>query len=140
MHIDTIPTYRIKVEAMEHSIFTGTKYCFVNFNNNTDWSWDGEEEIVEWDKKGESVLFSKKELDTFRHSDTVHGFLIKLRKERKEEIETLKKKIRTAKTHWEHSRISGHTCNPKQMLKNRIEFLENNEICFVEVKFEKKKI
>lgn len=135
MHIDTIPTYRIKAEAMEHSIFMGTKYCFVNFNDRTDWSWDGEQEIVEWDKKGISVLFSKKELDGFRPSDTVHSYLYHLRQERKEEIATLKKQVRTAKTHWKHSRISGHTCNPKQMLKDRILFLEENQIYFVEIKF-----
>jgi hypothetical protein len=137
MNIDTIPTKKITAKRLECSIFTGTKYCFVNFDAQSDISWDGEKEIVEWDDKGISILFSKKELEGFRPSDSVHNFLSDLRQQRAEEIAELKKKVKTAKTHWQHSRCSGMTCNPKQMIKDRIEFLESNEIHFVEIDFVK---
>lgn len=135
MKIDTIPTHRITAEAMEHSIFTGTKFCFVNIDMVHDWSWDGTKLLIDWDKKADSVLFSEKELKAFRSSDTVHNFLLSVAESRREEIAELKKKVRTAKTHWEHSRYPGMRCNPKQQLKDRITFLEDNEVRFVEIKF-----
>lgn len=135
MKIDTIPAKRITAQKIEHSIFTGTKFCFVNFDSGKDHSWDGEKEIVDWKDKGVSVLFSKKELESFCPSDTVHNFLLGLRNQREQELVRLKKEVKTAKTHWQHSRLSGHTCNPKQMIKDKIEFLENNQILFVEITF-----
>lgn len=136
MRVDTIPTHRITAEAMEHSIFTGTKYCFVNIDMNRDWTWDGDKLMVDWKGKAESVLFSEKELKAFRPDDTVHQWLQGLKKDRQAEIKRLKQLAKTAKSHWVHSRNPNWTCNPKQQLKDRIEFLENNEVRFVEINFE----
>lgn len=136
MHIDTIPSHKVKAEGLQHSIFTGIKYCFVNVDTQNDWSWDGEELIIDWKNKAESVLFSKKELEAFAPSRNVYEFVRECNASRKAEIIELKKRVRTAKTHWTHSRISGHTCNPKQILKDRIAFLESNEIRFVEINFD----
>jgi hypothetical protein len=136
MKIDTIPTKKITAKGMRYSIFTGTKYCFVNFDPIGDVSWDGEKDMVDIEKKSESVLFSKTELERFRPSDSVHNFLLDLNEGQKAELAQLKKSVKTAKTYWEHSTLSSHSCNPKQMIKDRIEFLEKNEIYFVEINFD----
>lgn len=158
MKIDTTPT-KITAKKVEYSIFSGVKYCFVNVDPLKDWSWDGQTPITDFQDKGESVLFSAKELEAFCPSKSVHGFLLELNESRKEEIERLKKEMKKAKTFWVHSRfkstldflkkhpngIASHdpswimknwTCNPKQIIKDRIEFLENNVIRFVEIHFQ----
>jgi hypothetical protein len=153
MKIDKIPTHKITAKAVEYSIFTGKKYCFANVDMLRDFSWDGEQEKIDWINKAESVLFSKKELEAFCPSRGVHEFLLELNKARKEEIKRLKREMKTAKTFWIHSKykwikdsklvtsenreqiLKNWSCNPKQMLKDRIEFLESNDIRFVEINF-----
>lgn len=135
MKIDTIPSKKITAQKLEHSIFTGTKFCFVNFDREADVSWDGSNDKVNFQDKGISVLFSEKELDAFLPNNTVHNFLLDLRQSRKKEIISLKQQHRKAKTYWKHSTLSNCTCNPKQIIKDKIDFLENNEIIFVEITF-----
>ena len=132
MKLNTIPT-RIKAQSMEHSIFTGKKYCFVYVDMHRDFSWDGEKQIVDFVDKGVSVLFSEKELKAFRESDTVHNFLLELKAEQINELKKLSKKGQR-KT---YKCKNGKIYDLAKQRKERIEFLTDNDIRFVEIQFTK---
>jgi len=124
MKIDTLPQ---KIEVKGHPIFSGIKYCIANWNtllyeNGCDW------------ENSTSVLWTEKELHSFRPNDTVHSFLLSQKESRQMEIDWLKTKIKAAKTSYKpDSKL--YACNPKQLLKDRKEFLENHSLVFVEVNF-----
>ncbi len=130
MKLDITP-HKTTAKAMEYSIFTGKKYCFVYVDMLNDWSWDGEKQIVQFDKKGLSVLWSEEELKGFRQSDTVHNFLLKLKAEQIVEIKKLSKKGQ--KKTFKDKRGIVHDLT--KIRKERIDFLTNNDIRFFEVTF-----
>jgi hypothetical protein len=145
MHIDTIS----RKQEVEHPYLTGKRYCYCYCDGGTtvgDPYGYANHYSMEHDRL--SVLWTAEELAAFRPEDTVHGFRIRLDQELKDEIAHLKKKARRAPTHyqgrlictrvgqyppkkvWEHEGI-----NVKQMLLDRIEFLKNNRIDFVEITY-----
>lgn len=132
MKIDTIPT-KIKAPAMKHSIFTGKKYCFVHVDMLKDYSWDGEKQIIDFKRKALSVLWSEKELKQFRPNDTVHNFLSSLKVGQAEEIKRLKKARQ--KRYYKSKLYPFETIDLGKIRKERIDFLTDNDIRFIEIEF-----
>lgn len=139
MRIDTIPeiTESLKVE---HTIFKGVRYCFCYWSNHYSSSWDGLKEHgghgVKFDLQNRvSALFSEEELAAFRPEDTVHNFRLQLREALDAELAMLKKKVKAAKDSWRHSTNYLLTCNPKEIIEERIAFLENFTIEFVKINY-----
>lgn len=132
MKIDKIPK-KITAKSITDSIFSGTKYLFAYFDNQKDISWDGEKDMIDFYHKAVSVLFSKKELETFAPSRGVHEFLLNLREDKEKELKRLKKPRQARKY---KDKLTGETIDLKAIRDERIEFLTNNEIIFVEINFE----
>lgn len=138
MRIDDIPK-KMKAVELEHSIFTGVKYCFCYTDGNHSTPGDpfGYTPKYDW-KNGISVLFSKEELEAFRPDDTVHNFTQKLLGEMEREIERLKKFVpRASKAYVPRSTPRHEPVNLRQRYLDRIEFLKNNTIVFLEITFGK---
>ena len=138
MHIDDIPK-RMKAVGLEHSIFTGVKYClcYTDGNHCTPGDPFGYTPKYDW-KHALSVLWSKEELDNFRPDDTVHNFIMKLKADMLIEIERLKKLVpRASKTYVSKGFPKEAPINLKQRYLNRIKFLKNNTIVFLEITFDK---
>lgn len=130
MRLDITP-HKTTAKAMEHSIFTGKKYCFVYIDMLKDWSWDGDKQKVYFVEKGLSVLWNDEELKGFRQSDTVHNYLLTLKAEQVEEIKKLSRKGQR-KT-FKDKRGIVHDLT--KIRKERIDFLTNNDIRFFEINF-----
>lgn len=136
MHIDDIPK-KMKAVAVEHSIFTGVKYClcYSDGNHSTPGDPFGYTPKYDW-KNALSVLWNKEELDAFRPNDTVHNFIQKLKADMLVEIERLKKLVPRASKNYVSSSTPKETpVNLKQRYLDQIEFLKNNTIVFLEITF-----
>lgn len=130
MKIDNIPT-KVTVKAIKDTIFTGKKYCFAYVDIHQDWSWDGESQIIDFAKKSISVLWSEKELKKFKPNYTVHNFLLDLKEGKSNEI----KRLRKARQKRYYKDKRGNVIDLGKIRKERIDFLNNNDIRFFEINF-----
>lgn len=136
MHID-ITSHK---QTVSHPFFTGKKYCFC-YNDGSTTVGDpyGYENHYDWNY-APTVLWTKKELEAFRPNDTVHNFKMFMENQMKEEIAFLTRRKRRADTAYVPRVGSDKTpINLKKRMEERIEFLKNNRIDFVEITFVKEK-
>lgn len=135
MKIDTIPKV-VEEKAIEHSIFTGTKYAFYRtsgINTFADpYGNDGDKFHIHNHRDGVSVLFTIEELEAFLPNDTVHDFLNYLKEKDKNRLDFLKKNL---KKQPKQHKSCGKVYNIQEIWQEEIEYLETHFVRFIKIKF-----
>ena len=127
----------IHAEAMEHSIFTGTKYLFCRTagassvgdpygENGNKYYWQTNDAI--------SVLFSPEHLEEFRPNIGTHEFVQECRRKDAEELEYLKKHLKSQPK--AHKDRTGKVADIQAIWKDRIAYLEQHRVDFIKIIFD----